>query len=236
MMQNTSTANSDSSLIQTTSNEMIFPIDPEPFGFRLALVITLAISVIGGYFLVSTIFSSTGLNILSCLGGIVIGALSLQVVERFLKQIWTSNRFVQLTDEAITLLTNSTTPQVTLNPSQQINVHTWYFEINKRSRAPKGWYVVAIALEQDDLYLPIYALMPAEDYREARFNFTKYKIKSSMGALEDHDLRLAGQQRRLRIAETARGVDGSEMLKADFDQFITQLETLYPGWMPKVRS
>lgn len=234
-MQNSSTVDSEQHTPPNVSDEMIFPIDPEPFGFRLALVIMLVVSVIAGYFIVNTIFSSSGLNIISCLGGIIIGAGTLQLTERFLKQVWSSNRFIQVTDDKISILMGNQ-PKITLNPSQQINVHTWYFEITKRARAPKGWYVVAIALEQDEVYIPVYALMSQADYQTMRFNFTKLKAKPMMGTLEDHDLRLAGQQKRLRTAETARGLDGVEMVKTDFERFINQLEAQYPNWMPKTRS
>ena len=219
-----------------TDNSIQFPVDPEPFGFRLTLVLILIVGIIIGYLLINTLLSSSGLNIIAIIGGILFGALILQGAERLLKSYWKSNRFVRITTDEIALINiNSNEVYRSLSASQQINVYMWYFEITKRARAPKGWYVVSIALEQDDIYLPIFALMAPDDFNSLKRSFTKLKPKNT-DASGDRDLRLAGQQRRLYIAESARGLEGSEMLKTDFEQYIEALETRFPQWMPSTRA
>jgi len=229
-------ANITQNNITQTDNSVQFPVDPEPFGFRLTLVIILIIGIIVGYLLISALFSSSGFNILAIIGGILFGALILQIAEYLLKPYWKSNRFLHITADKIALISTKTDEIYrSVMPSQQVNVYMWYFEITKRSRAPKGWYVVSITLEQDDIYLPVFALMSQDDYKSLKRSFTKLKPKSTDDS-GDRDLRLAGQQRRLYIAESARGLEGSEMLKANFEQYIEALETRFPQWMPSTRK
>ena len=58
----------------------------------------------------------------------------------------------------------------------------------------------------------------------------KRKGKSEDDARED--LRLAGEQRRLRDAENHRWMFGAEMTPTDFITYITRLKTQFPEWMP----
>ena len=46
------------------------------------------------------------------------------------------------------------------------------------------------------------------------------------------DLRLAGEQRRLRDAENHRWMFGAEMTPPDFITYLTRLNTQFPEWMP----
>jgi len=118
-----------------------------------------------------------------------------------------------------------------------VNVTQWRFTVKRRGRAEKGWYVVAIALEQDDVYLPVYTLVSPEQYEamdkadqfiELTLRREDFIKKSAKG----DDIRLSGTQRQLYVAETARGLDGAEMLPDDFNTFLRYLHNNFYRWMP----
>ncbi len=110
----------------------------------------------------------------------------------------------------------------------------WQFEITKRARIPKGWHMIACALEQDGVYLPAYTFVSPEDFesmeRTGRFTklLSKKELKSQgMG----QDMRLAGEQRRLHKAEAQRWMYGAEMTQADFSAYLDYLQNQFPQWM-----
>jgi hypothetical protein len=98
---------------------------------------------------------------------------------------------------------------------------------------PRGWYVIACALQQDDVYLPVYTFAsPAQaDELKKLKQFTELQgDKGKASAAKAESLRLAGEQRRLRVAEEHRWHDGGELNLADFETFIKHLNELYVRW------
>lgn len=206
-----------------------FPVDPEPFNLRLAMIGILVVTVIISYSLISALMQTSGFNLIGIFGAIVISALLLQVLEKPIKARWPRTRFLTITPQAIKV-THGDTVFREIDPRQQVNVYKWYFVVERRSRVPKGWHVVACALEQDDVYLPVYTLVDPKSFDTMRKQFTQLESKKRGN---NNDLRLAGQQRRLHIAESARGLDGSEMTAEDFTSYLNALESQFPRWMPK---
>lgn len=204
------------------------PVDPEPFNLRLIMIGILVVSAIIGYFIIGLLVQASGFNLIAIFGAIVVGAVTLQLVEKPLKQRWPRTRFINISPDSITVTHGDTTFRE-IDPRQQVNVYKWYFTVERRSRVPKGWFVVGCALEQDELYLPVYMLVDPKSFEPIRNQFAQLQSKKKV----NNDLRLAGQQRRLHVAESARGLDGSEMSIDDFKLFLTTLETYFPRWMPK---
>lgn len=212
------------------------PVDPEPTSFRLVVLFAFLGGLIGGIVLANMLFRWGTCSLVGLLIGIAAGALLTMLTERFLKPIWKSNRFVRVTPDEIVFLQGERVKRA-INPRQQVNVTQWRFTIKRRARVEKGWYVVAIALEQDDVYLPVYTLVSPERYKamSSAEQFAELTIrredlidKNSKGM----DMRLSGTQRQLYIAETARGLDGVEMLPDDFEIFLRYLHNNFYRWMP----
>jgi hypothetical protein len=94
----------------------------------------------------------------------------------------------------------------------------------------KGWFVVACGLEQENNYLTVYTFMSPEQVNAPAITSRFKMLLPNKEA--DKDLRLAGEQRRLRSAEEHRWMHGAEMNAADFETFVAQLEKQFPRWMP----
>lgn len=214
-----------------------FAADPEHGALRSAIFgLFFAIWVIG-YILVNALIPNDGLNIIAGLAGFGLAALLVsRVLEPQLRQRWPSGRAVQLEGGHIRLKQRDRV-QREINSDEPFSVLLWTFKIkHRRNRVPAGWFVMACALEQDDEFLPVYALASPEQAKTlnemARFTtLVSDKDAKAKDARQD-TLRLAGEQRRLRLAETHRWADGAELTLADFEQFLTRLQTQFPQWMP----
>jgi len=223
-------------LITPSDQETLtLPVDPEPVALGLVLLVILIISIVLLYIILNIIFPSAGLNFIAGIGSLILGAILMQQMEKVLKRYWKATRFVQVNSAEIKFLAKGKVERQ-IDPRQQINVLMWHFEIQKRARAPKGWHVVAISLEQDDVYLPLYTLMSPDKFRElnqsGRFTRLSRPSRTATAAPEQRDMRLAGQQRRVQMAEAARGIDGAEMTVEHFETVLARLEALFPRWMP----
>lgn len=221
---------------QTDINEhtiLTIPVDPEPTSLRFLLLGILLVGTVAGYIITNAVFGIATCSILGVLGGLGIGTLSIQLAERFLKPRWTSNRCVRLQHDAIDILRRDEV-QVHIDPSQEMEVHLWRFEIPRRHRVPKGWYVAAIALEQNPTYLPVFTLISPQAFEELPFSrhFAALSSRKEMERESQNNLRLAGQQRRLLKAEGARNLEGVEMLNDDFTTYLNWLQQHVPEWMP----
>lgn len=207
-------------------------VDPEPMSLRLTLVGLLFASLVVSYIVFNVLFPGVGLNLIAIIASVVAAAVSVQLFEKLLKPVWRKTRFVQVTPDAIRLVSKNRV-QYQINPQLQVNVLMWHFPIQRRTRVPKGWHLVACALEQDEIYIPVYTLVSPQEFEEINKSgrFTQLQnIKKEFGR-DERDMRLAGQQRRLHIGESARVFDGAEMIKSDFEFYLSRLETLFPRWM-----
>ncbi|MBZ0304159.1 MAG: hypothetical protein K8J31_30770, partial [Anaerolineae bacterium] len=179
---------------------------------------------------------SEGLNILAVIIGFVLTAAVTQQIEKMLKIRWPSGRAVQIHDRHIQIVKRAKVEHE-IDASQRVNVLLWRFKITRRSRVPKGWYMIACALEQDDHYVPVYTFISPADFDALKANphFPLLQSKKEMKADSGYsDMRLAGEQRRLHTAENIRWMDGAEMTTEDFKTFLRSLQEQFPQWMPSV--
>jgi hypothetical protein len=208
------------------------PVDREHRGLRLGLVgIFLGVFVIG-FFIANTLIPSDGFNILAGLIGFALAAIVARLLDPMLKRLWPSKRALQL-DASGARLTLNDQVQAEIKAGETANIHYWKFKIPRRGRMPRGWFVVACALQQDDIYLPIYTFAsPDQADKLSQFKpFTELKPeKDKSAAAKAESLRLAGEQRRLRLAEEHRWHDGGELTVADFETYIKRLNELYLRW------
>ncbi|MBZ0292027.1 MAG: hypothetical protein K8L99_05600 [Anaerolineae bacterium] len=214
-----------------------YPVDAEHGSLRLVIVVIFVGLLIVTYVLINALIPNDGLNIIGVLVSFVVTAVLTQQVEKQLRQRWPSGRHIVVKPNKVTVGKGEQV-QESIDTEKQVNVLLWRFEIKRRSRVPKGWLMVACALEQDDVYLPVYTFMAPQEYEkiEADRHFTlltSKKDKDSQG-IGKTDLRLAGEQRRLHAAENVRWMSGAEMNNEDFLQYLRQLQEQFPQWMPIV--
>jgi hypothetical protein len=205
------------------------PVDPEHSGLRLAVVGVFIVSALILYALISVFVPQiAGLNLIAFGGALGGAALLTQVADASLKRRWQSGRQVEISADQVRMMLKDKV-QREIDAAQHVNVLLWRFEITKRTRIPKGWYMVALALQQDERYLPVYTFVSPEDFNQMPYQKQYFKLQKQP---DETDMRLAGQQRRLRTAEEARWAEGGEMTKADYDAYVARLRQQFPAWMP----
>ncbi len=208
-----------------------FPVDSEHSGVRLAVLVGFIVSAAILFVIANAVIPSQGLNIVAGLIAFA-GAVGVsRVFEPFLKARWPSGRALEVTREAIRVTRHSQT-QVEIGSFEPIQIHLWRFPVKRRARVPKGWYVMACALEQDDNWVAVYTFAPP-DQSDQLARLVSFPVLTPPDSKRQSDsLRVAGEQRRLLTAEQHRWHDGAEMQLADFEKFARQLKEQFPQWIP----
>lgn len=206
------------------------PVDAEHTGIRLAGCLTLVGSLVISFVILNAIIPDFW--IISGILAVITSAAATHFMDRILKGRWESGRTLSANDEAITI-SNQDRIERQVDPQQQVNVLTWRFVIKRSGRARKGWYVVALSLEQDGEYVPVYTFVPPDELHDMPLSkrFTELNKKKKAKAGSDRDLRAAGEQRRLMEAEQDRGLAGAEVTYEQFTAFLAYLQANYPNWM-----
>ncbi len=207
-------------------------VDPEHNALRLATIgLFIAIMVVA-FLITNAIIPSDGFNILAGLIAFGLAAIITRLSDPILKRWWPSKRNLLLDADGARLTLNDEI-QANIGAGATANAHFWKFKIPRRGRMPRGWYVVACALQQDDTYLAVYTFAsPAqtEELGKIKQFAELHSEKNKASAAKAESLRLAGEQRRLRLAEEQRWHDGGELTVADFETFIKRLNELYVRW------
>ncbi|GAB4509739.1 MAG: hypothetical protein OHK0046_05300 [Anaerolineae bacterium] len=209
------------------ASELRFVVDPEPPVFRVVLLAVLLIGFVLGYGITYSLFSLNTCNLVGVFAGFALGAVLLQITERFLKPYFKSGKTVHLSFSEFDLRIQNDS-MWTVNPMDEFEIVRWRFTVPRRTRVPKGWYVVALAFTQEDVVLPVYTLVSPEDFETLpqHEGFIRLKSQKEQEA-EGDNLRLGGQQRRLMMAESARNLQGVEMAAEDFRTMLLWLEQHY---------
>ncbi len=218
------------------TTQTTFNVDAEHAALRLSVVVIFIVLWIVLFVILNLIIPGEGVNILALIVAFALTALLTQRIEKILKQQWPSGRAIQIKDDRIQVVKGDTV-QNDIDANQRVNVLLWRFQINRRSRVPKGWFMVACALEQDDLFLPVYTFMSPKELEAIKNSTSHFTLLQSQKDNKDQansNMRVAGEQRRLRTAESARWMEGAEMTSPDFLMLIQQLQEQYPQWMPSV--
>jgi hypothetical protein len=217
------------------SGMTVYSVDAEHSGLRISIVfIFIAIWAVI-FFILNSLIASEGVNILAMVISFAVTALLTQQIEKLLKTRWPSGRAVEVEPGHIRIVKRNQV-QHEIDPGQRVNVLLWRFKIARRSRVPKGWYMVACALEQEDHYVPVYTFMSPIDFDKlnAAPHFPMLQSRKELEKEGRENMRLAGEQRRLHTAENIRWMEGAEMNNEDFKQFILRLQEQFPQWMPSV--
>ena len=202
---------------------------------RLTVVLTFIGVWVVGFLIFSVVIPNDGFSLIAVLLGFGAAYGVTALLERYLKTRWPSGRVVQIDKDGVKVLKKSVLQQEMLS-EDPVNTHFWTFKISKRARVPKGWSMLACALEYENEYLTVYTFMSPNQLStfEMAEQFKKLIAKRKGKSKEDarEDLRIAGEQRRLRDAENHRWMFGAEMTPSDFITYITQLKTQFPEWIP----
>jgi hypothetical protein len=212
----------------STELPLTIAVDAEHSGIRMVGCGVLFISFVA-ILLIINVLSPNAL-LLAGFIALIGSALITSLVDRALKGRWASGRVISISPEEIAIQHKGTT-EMTLNPQKQLNPLLWYFVVKRNGRVKKGWHVIGFALEQDETYIPVYSFCAPDDFEKLPLHkqFTKLEKETS----QDENMKLAGIQRRLHIAESQRGMYGAEMPFEQFIHYIQTLEHNFPTWMPK---
>ncbi len=219
----------------TLQDSLTIPVDREHSAMRLVVVLTFIGVWIGSFIILSAVIPNEGLSLLAILIGFGIAYGATALLERYLKTRWPSGRIVHIANDGVKLKQRETLQQEMLY-EDPVSALFWSFKITKRARVAKGWSMLACALEFEGQYLTVYTFASPsqlESYDMAphfKKLIAKRKGKNPDDARED--LRIAGEQRRLRDAENHRWMSGAEMTLPDFITYVTRIKSQFPEWMP----
>lgn len=211
------------------------PVDAEHSGLRVAVVIVFLLAALAGYIALNVIISSEGINLIAILGSFLIAYGITALVERILKKRWPSGREVQIDENGVRMVRKGAVQQE-IRANAPAATLMWHFQTKRRSRVPKGWHVLACALEQDERYLSVYTFMSPNQFKdfEHAARFTRLQARSKTNDRKGggcDDLLLAGEQRRLLQAENERWQTGAEMTIDDFQAYLDALALVFPQRM-----
>lgn len=214
-----------------TEKPTVYPVDVELGGHRILVPIIFIGVWIAGYFVTSAIVQGEGLNLLSVLIGGVVAYGVTTLAEKQMKRLWPSTRGVTVDDDGVRLMRKGQLE--TEMPADQAIVQLyWRFTVSRRSRVPKGWHMLACALEHEGNHLSVYTFMPPKDFEQYDRAKAFVQLVTKKEAAGRTDLRLAGEQRRLRDAESHRWASGAEMSPEDFKRYVDEINRRYPEWLP----
>lgn len=215
---------------ETEIGELVLPVDVEHGGIRAAGCGTLAGSII----LIFLLLSFMGLPaLITGVSSIGLGALVANLLDRYLKQNWPSGRELRADANSVTLH-NRETLEYEIAVQQHVNLLMWRFEVPRTGRVRRGWYVLALALEQDGDYLATYTFASPKVFEDMPYadRFTRLDRKRMRKAKTEsiREMKAAGEQRRLMTAESERGFNGAELTYDDFLQLVEFLHEHFPSW------
>ncbi len=208
-----------------------FAVDHEHGGVRTVGCVSFSIGAVVSFLILNAVFPNGGLIVLGAALAIAIGLT--YAADYLAKKYWPSNRYIQFLDDMIQLV-QANKVQSEIDAQQNVNLLMWHFEARRHPRVPKGWYVVANALEQEGEYIVTYSIASPQDFEALPLSrlSTKFQRKKSKRG-ETRDLRAAGSIRRIEQAEFHRGELGAEMSLEDYQAYLDYLTDTYTSWMPK---
>jgi hypothetical protein len=211
------------------------PVDPEHSGIRTVGCLSFILVAIAAFFLYSIIVPEASL--LTVMLAVLTGAVVAYMADAWMKRYWPSGRQLVVDDAAIQVKQYDKV-EMQVDPQRQVNVLPWRFTVKRNGRVKKGWYVVALGLEQDEMLLPVYTFAPPERFEELPLSslFTalqKEEKKEASVTGSARELKAAGQQRRLHDAEKARSLLGAELTIEQFETYLRELQKQFPQWMPQ---
>lgn len=201
-------------------------VDTEHTPARTAGCAVMALAFAGVFVLTNALVPNGAL--IALFAGILAAAGSSFIAEGALKQRWRSTRELRIDADRISLH-NKNKEEYGIDPRQQVNPLLWHFAVKRNGRVKKGWFVLALALEQDDVFVPVYTFASPEQFAKLPYH-RQFRL---LERKQKDDLKTAGITRRLLMAESYRGVFGAEVTLEQFSQIMTELAERFTHWMPQ---
>jgi hypothetical protein len=216
-------------ITHSTLPKLTIPVDPEHGGVRVVVFFVFIGIWLMVFSVANTLIVSEGFNLIALVIGFLIAALITNLLERYLKTVWGSGRNIHIDSDGVRMEKRGTLQAQHLD-EDPVSAMFWRFEVNKRTRIPKGWSMLGCALEHEGRYLTVYTFVSPEqlDAFERGMWFKKLIGKKELR----EGMHLAGEQRRLIEAERHRWMEGAEMTFDNFKSYLARLETQFPEWMP----
>lgn len=209
-----------------SKNPLLLSVDAEHTPARLYGCMAMLAAFIVVFALV-IIVTPNGL-LLGLVCALVAAALTTFVVERITRGRFSSERDLLIDDETIAIRRQQRT-EFEIDPRQQVNLLMWHFVVRRNGRVRKGWHVLGLALEQDDIFVTVYTFAAPPDFEALSFQSQFTLLEKPKDAKAN--LKVAGLQRRLLTAEQIRSTNGAEVTLEQFQQIIDDLQRRYPLWM-----
>ena len=216
-----------------------FPLDTNHLGVRIAVLATMLIGGTLGLFVVMPAVVEL-VNVIApasaCLiviGSLILGIGGAWVVERVLRQVWPSGRWLGLSGAMLTLSERSGDSKA-VDLSQPISIHSWHFVVTRgRTWVPKGWYCMAYRVTQGEVSITPYTFIDPKNAEplpqwSAFEELISRKRAPKRG--EEHLLQKVSEQGELREAEENRWQDGAEMLPDDFVILLDAIDQSTDTW------
>ncbi|MBN2305976.1 MAG: hypothetical protein JXQ72_15955 [Anaerolineae bacterium] len=155
------------------------------------------------------------------------------VIEYGLKRLLPGRRSAELSERALVLVDSRRKhPNVTeIAWDSIVNVMAWRFQVQRRTRVPKGWFCLAVHLLQDERDVILYTFMPQADAEAVPGYGNFVRLRPRKETRSNTDLHAVAEQRRLLKLEDARWDDGAEIGSDDFIALLTVMQRRVPGWM-----
>lgn len=214
------------------TGSVVFDVDPEHNGLRLAALGAFIVVGSASYLIVSNLFG-IGLAVLPLVLALLIAYGAAYGVERVLKRTWKSGRMVQLNSAGV-MLQNKGRIEASALFEDPAQVLMWRFVVSRQTRVPKGWLMLALSIHHDTSVLPVYTFLPPEGIASFPYGAAFTLLEPSQKRAPNDarpDLRLAGEQRRLREAESGRWAFGAEMTATDFAAYVQAIHERFPHWV-----
>ncbi len=215
----------------------IYRLDPNHSAARLTVVVlTIGAIIMGIFFLFPAFFRLMGWTnspwvLYSIMGGIGLGVVVARAGEWLTVQFWPSGRELTINEHGLTLTSPGVEP-TKIMWAQPVEVTAWYFTIHKRRTwVPRGWYVVAMRLQQgtEDILLPYTFMDP--DTAESMPGFADFQYliseKHASSAVQSD---VSMEQADLRLAEDQRYIGGAEMTSQGFSEMVGLVAAHLPNW------
>ena len=212
---------------------LAFEVDSEHSGVRMVGCLTFLLSGIASFFILNAILPEGGL--ITAGAAIALAVACTYGADYLSKRFWPSNRYLQFLGDLIQL-TKSDQVQDEVDASQDVNLLMWHFEAKRHPRVPKGWYVVASALEQDENFIATYTIASPAAFDAMPLSRLSTFFQRKKGKKdESQDRRKAGNSRRIARAEVHRSEYGAELSPEDYHAYLDYLADTYTDWMPKTK-
>jgi hypothetical protein len=166
---------------ETVSSTKILHADPEHGGIRMAVLLTILLGLLGGFFLIRILLGTFApdsifldfATVISCVGAIPIAMGGAWLVEKYLKKNWSSGLEIELSDQGLHFEAgegrDGPADIRNIDFSKPAILTSWFFKLKGYPKAGRErlvsdkWYCLANQIQQDDERIITYSYLSPEE-------------------------------------------------------------------------